>query len=79
MKHLASKESTISEKGVASGLWEVTRKTKRFSLHPQMRGRGTRQRSQASYLLLGSTSAFLQMRLEKRRPTPLMEVSEYCT
>lgn len=32
-----------------------------------------------SYLLLGSTSAFLQMRLEKRRPTPLMEVSEYCT
>lgn len=31
------------------------------------------------HLLLGSTSAFLQMRLEKRRPTPLMEVSEYCT
>ena len=29
------------------------------------------------YLLLGSTSAFLQIRLEKRRPTPLMEVREY--
>lgn len=32
-----------------------------------------------TYLLFGSTSAFLQMRFENRRPTPLMEVSEYCT